>query len=139
MLQSRAKAFVIAAWVLLVAAIPVCLVLSAAAGFDKFYFPAHPHATLDAFDLVASKLIPAFAACAAVLSSIAFAFGFRATASILVILIWTSTIAGTQIARSFVEPGPEYYERHIGPEVFLVPWKYADAGPGSPLATSPMR
>jgi len=137
MLRSRAKTFVVAAWVLLVVAIPVCLVIGAVAGFDKFYFPAHPHATLDAYDLGASKLIMASAAFAAVLSSIALAFGFRATASLLVILIWTPTIAGTQIARSLVELGPDYYERHIGPDVFLVPWKYADAGPGAPPRDKP--
>lgn len=136
-LRSRAKTFVVAAWVLLVVAIPVCLLLGAAAGFDKFYFPAHPQATLDAYDVGASKLIMASAAFAAVLSSIALAFGFRATASLLVILIWIPTIAGTQIARSLVEPGPDYYERHIGSEVFLVPWKYADAGPGRPPRDKP--
>ncbi len=135
--RSHAKTFVVAAWVLLVVAIPVCFVVGAAAGFDKFYFPAHPHATLDAYDLNASKLIMAAAGLAAVLSSVAFTLGFRATASLLVILIWTATIAGNQIARARVEPGPDYYARHIGSEVFLVPWKYADAGPGRPPRDPP--
>jgi hypothetical protein len=31
----------------------------------------------------------------------------------------------TPAARWLVEPGPEYFERHLGHEVFFVPWLYA--------------
>jgi hypothetical protein len=136
-LRSRAKTFVITSWILFVVSIPICLLIGASAGFGQFYFPAHPQVTLDAYDLRASRLVLASGAFAAALSSIAFAFKFRATASVLVILIWTATIAGTQAARSFVKPGPDYFERHIGPEAFLVPWQYADSRPGVPPHEKP--
>jgi hypothetical protein len=136
-LRSRAKTFVITGWILFVVSIPICLLIGAGAGFDQFYFPAHPQATLDAYDLRASRLVLASGAFAAAISSIALAFKFRATASVLVILIWTTTIAGTQVARSFVKPGPDYFERHIGPEAFLVPWQYADSSPGVPPHEKP--
>jgi hypothetical protein len=135
--RSRARTFVITGWLLFVVSIPVCLLIGAGAGFDKFYFPAHPQATLNAYDLSASRFVLASSAFAAVISSIALVFKFRATASMLVVLIWTTTIAGTQVARSFVKPGPDYFERHIGPEVFLVPWQYADASPGVPPHEKP--
>lgn len=135
--RSHAKAFVITGWILFVVSIPICLVIGAAAGFNKFYFPAHPQATLNAYDLSASRLVLASGAFAAAISSIALVFKFRAAASVLVVLIWTTTIAGTQVARSFVRPGPDYFERHIGPEAFLVPWQYADAHPGAPPHEDP--
>jgi hypothetical protein len=135
--RSHAKAFVITGWVLFVVSIPICLVIGAGAEFNQFYFPAHPRATLDAYDLSASRLVLASGAFAAAISSIALVFKFRATASVLVVLIWTTTIAGTQVARSFVKPGPDYFERHIGPEAFLVPWQYADASPGAPPHENP--
>jgi len=136
-LRSRAGTFVIIGWILFLVSIPICFVIGAGAGFDKFYFPASPHATLDAYDIVASNVVLAAGAFAAVASSIALVLKFRATASVSVILIWTATIAGTQVARSLVEPGPEYFERVVGPEVFRVPWKYADAGPGRPPQENP--
>jgi hypothetical protein len=131
-LRSRAKTFVIVGWILFVVSIPICLVIGAGAGFDKFYFPASPHATLDAYDIGASNVVLAAGAFVAVASSIALALKFRATASVLVIVIWSTIIAGTQVARSFVEPGPDYFERIVGPEVFLVPWKYAASSLGVP-------
>lgn len=136
-LRSRAKTVVISAWILFVVSIPICLLIGASAGFNQFYFPAHPQATFDAYDLQVSSLVLASGALAAALSSIALALKFRATASVLVILIWTTTIAGTQVARSFVKPGPDYFERHIGPEAFLVPWQYADSSPGVPPREEP--
>jgi len=136
-LRSRAKTFVISAWILFVVSIPICLLVGASAGFSQFYFPAHPLATFNAYDLRASRIVLASGAFAAALSSIALALKFRATASLSVILIWTTTIAGTQVARSFVKPGPHYFERHIGPEAFLVPWQYADSSPGVPPSEKP--
>jgi hypothetical protein len=135
--RSHAKAFVITGWILFVVSIPICLLIGAGAGFNQFYFPAHPQATLNAYDLGASRLVLASGAFAAATSSIALVFKFRATASVLVVLIWITTIAGTQVARSFVKPGPDYFERHIGPEAFLVPWQYADAHPGVPPHEEP--
>jgi hypothetical protein len=131
-LRSRAKTFVVSGWILFVVSIPICLVIGAGAGFDQFYFPARPQATLDAYDISASNVVLAAGAFAAVASSIALVLKFRATASVLVIVIWSTTIAGTQVARSFVQPGPDYFERHIGPEAFLVPWQYTDYRPGGP-------
>jgi hypothetical protein len=135
--RSNAKAFVITGWILFVVSIPICLLIGAGAEFNQFYFPAHPQVTLNTYDLGASRLVLASGAFAAAISSIALAFKFRATASMLVVLIWTTTIAGTQVARSFVKPGPNYFERHIGPEAFLVPWQYADASPGAPPHENP--
>jgi hypothetical protein len=97
-------------------------------GFDKFYFPAHQTAPLDAFDLKASLFVLACGAFAAVVSAIALALKFRAAASVLVVAIWSIAILGTLGARSFVKPGPEYFERHLGQQVFLVPWQYAPFG-----------
>jgi hypothetical protein len=129
-LRSRAKTFVVIGWIFFVVSIPVCLFIGAAAGFDKFYFPAHPQAMLDAYDMRASNIVLASGALAAVASSIALALKYRAIASVLVVVIWSATLAGSQVARSFVKPRPSYYERHIGTEVFLVPWQFADASPG---------
>ena len=136
-LRRRAKTFVVIGWIFFVVSVPVCLVIAALAGFSKFYFPAHPHATLNAYDITASYVALAVGAFAAVTSSIALALKFRATASLLVIVMWPAIIAGTQVARSFVKPGPDYYERHVGAETFLVPWKYVDVGfGGAPLEVS---
>jgi hypothetical protein len=135
--RSRAKAFVITGWVLFVVSIPICLVIGAAAGFDRFYFPASPQATLDAYDVRASNVILVSGAFAAAISSIALVFKFRATASVLVVLTWITIIAGTQVTRSFVKLGPDYFERHMGPEAYLVPWRYANASPGVPPHEEP--
>ncbi|QOZ26840.1 hypothetical protein [Bradyrhizobium sp. CCBAU 51753] len=136
-LRNRAKTFVVFGWVFFVVSVPVCLLIRAAAGFSSFYFPAHPQVTLNSYDMGASNVVLAAGAFAAVASSIALALKFRATASALVIVIWSTAIAGTQVVRSFVKPGPDYFERHIGPEVFLVPWWYADSSPGRPPHETP--
>ncbi|MCG2628878.1 hypothetical protein L6654_19775 [Bradyrhizobium sp. WYCCWR 13023] len=136
-LWRRAKTFVVIGWIFFVVSVPVYLGIAALAGFNKFYFPAHPQATLDAYDIRASYVTLAVGALAAVTSSIVLALKFRATASLLVIVTWPTIIAGNQVARSFVKPGPDYYERHVGAETFLVPWKYVDVGfGGSPLEVS---
>jgi hypothetical protein len=106
-------------------------------GVQSILLSWHPQVTLNAYYLSASRFVLASGAFAAAISSIALVFKFRATASLLVVLIWTATIAGTQVARSFVKPGPDYFERHIGPEAFLVPWQYADASPGVPPHEKP--
>ncbi|MBR0717290.1 hypothetical protein [Bradyrhizobium liaoningense] len=131
-LRSRAKTFVVVGWIFFVVSVPVCLLIGGAAGLGLFYFPAHPQATLDAYDIGASRVVLASGALAAVASSFALALKFRATASVLVLVIWGTALAGTQVARSFVEPGPDYFERHIGSEAFLVPWQYADFRVGVP-------
>ena len=131
-LRSRAKTFVVIGWIFFVVSIPICLFIGGLAGFNKFYFPTHPHVTLDAYDINASKIVLVSGAFATLASSIALALKFRALASVLVIMIWT-TIAGTQVARFFVKLGPEYFERHVGPEVFFVPWQYIPAGPGASI------
>jgi len=128
--RNRARLFVTLGWVLSLVSIPVCLVISASAGFDKFYFPAHQDAPLDAFDIKASGFILTCGAFAAVASSLALALEFRAAASVLVVAIWSAAILGTQGARLFVKPGPEYFERHLGQRVYLIPWQYAPLGPG---------
>jgi len=129
-LRRRANAFVVVGWIFFVVSIPVCLVIAARAGFSRFYFPAHPQAKLHAYDIAASYMALAVGAFVAVTSSIALVRQFRATASLLVIMTWPTIITGSQVARSFVRPGPDYYERHVGGETFLVPWKYVDVGYG---------
>ncbi|TQF43349.1 hypothetical protein UNPF46_01765 [Bradyrhizobium sp. UNPF46] len=130
-LRNRAKTFVVLGWVFFAVSIPICLSISVGAGISRFYFPTHPGATLNAFDARASNLVLVAGALAAVASSIALALKFRATASLLVLVTWGAAVAGTQVARSFVKPGPEYFERHVGSEVFFVPWQYVPAGPGA--------
>jgi hypothetical protein len=68
-LRSRAKTFVVSAWILFGVSIPICFLIGASAGFNKFSFPSHPGATLDAYDLRASELFPAFAVLAALFES----------------------------------------------------------------------
>ncbi|WP_144441243.1 hypothetical protein [Bradyrhizobium sp. CCGE-LA001] len=130
-LRGRAKTFVVMGWVFFVVSIPICFSISVAAGISKTYFAAHPQATFDAFDLGASKLVFAAGAFAAVAASIALALKFRATASVMVIAIWSAIVVGTPLARAFVKPGPEYFVRHVGSEVFFVPWQYIPAAPGA--------
>jgi hypothetical protein len=127
--RNRARLLVTLGSVLFLVSIPVCLAIGAMAGFDKFYFPAHQNAPLDAFDLKDSRFVLACSAFAAGASSIALALKFRASASVLVVAIWSAAIFGTWSARLFVKPGPKYFERHLG-QVFLVPWQYAPLGPG---------
>jgi len=98
------------------------------AGFDQFYFPSHRGASLDAFDVKATRFVLASGAFAAAASSIALALKFRATASAAVVAIWSVVIVGTPGARLFVKPGPEYFERHLGQQV---PWLYSPDRPGS--------
>ncbi|WP_420970474.1 hypothetical protein [Bradyrhizobium sp. B120] len=136
-LRSWAKSFVATGWIVFVLSIPICVAIGASAGFSFFYFPTRQTAPLDAFDVTASQLVLASAAFAAVASSIAFALKLRATASVLVVVIWSTTVVGTLVARSFVKPGPEYFERHLGQQVFLVPWQYVSAGHGQFTAQSP--
>jgi len=130
-LRSHAKTFVIIGWVVFVVSIPICLLIGAFAGFAKFYFSASPHVTLDDYDLKATNFVLAAGAFATAVSTIALVLKFRAVASASVIVIWGFTLVGTQVARSFVKPGPEYLERHLGREVFWVPWKYAPSHPGA--------
>jgi hypothetical protein len=128
--QKRAGSFVAVGWLLFVLSIPVCLLIGAMAGFNAFYFSTHRRAPLDAFDINASMFVLAAAAFAAVTSSIALTFKFRVVASALVVAVWMVITFGTPGARLFVKPGPEYFERHAGGQVFSVPWQYRPAGPG---------
>jgi hypothetical protein len=91
------------------------------AGFNAFYFSTHHGAPLDAFDAKASQSALASGALAAAASSVALALKFRAAASAFVVVIWSVVIFGTAGARLFVKPGPEYFERHLGQQVFSVP------------------
>jgi hypothetical protein len=135
--RSRAGLFVGIGWLLFVLSIPICLAVGAMAGFDAFYVPAHRAASLDAFDVKASEYALASAAFAAAGSSIALALKFRTAASVFVVAIWSVVIFGTQGTRLFVKPGPEYFERHLGQQVFAVPWQYAPAGPGRSTEENP--
>lgn len=117
---------------------PGCLLPSGAmAGFKAFYFSTHHGAPLDGFDAKASQFALASGALAAAASSIALALKFRAAASAFVVVIWSVVIFGTRGARLFVKPGPEYFERHLGQQVFSVPWLYAPAGPGRSTEENP--
>ncbi|WP_035645647.1 hypothetical protein [Bradyrhizobium sp. ORS 285] len=125
-------------WIVFVIAIPACLVIGGMAGFSMFYFSASPQYQLHAYDLQASNLVLAVGAFTTAASTIALALKFRAIASALVIVIWSTSLIGTQVARAFVKPGPDTFERHVGDEVFSLPWTYAPASPGSapPVAVS---
>jgi hypothetical protein len=102
-LRSRARTFVVIGWLLFVASIPICLSVVVGTAINLTYFAASPQVPFDAFDNNASWIFLASVAFAAVASSIALALRFRATASVLVILIWTTAIASSQVARSFVK------------------------------------
>jgi hypothetical protein len=128
--RNRAGSFVVVGWILFALSIPICLLISAAAGFNAFYFSTHRTAPLNEFDINASTFALAAGAFAAGISSIAIALKFRVAASALVVAIWTVIIFGTPGARLFVKPGPEYFERHAGQQAFSVPWQYRPAGPG---------
>ncbi|WP_128089558.1 hypothetical protein [Bradyrhizobium viridifuturi] len=136
-LRSRAGTFVVIGWLLFVVSIPICLLVVAVTAISLTYFPASPQVPFDAYDNNASWIFLASVAFAAVASSIALALDFRATASALVVVTWSITIAGIPAARLFVKPGPEYFERHVGQEVFLVPWKYVPTSPGVPVDKMP--
>jgi hypothetical protein len=62
---------------------------------------------------------------------------FRVLASASVIAIWSVVICATQGARSLVKPGPEYFERHLGQQVYSVPWQYAPVGIGQSADQNP--
>jgi hypothetical protein len=136
-LGDRAKLFVGIGWLLFVVSVPMCFAISAMAGFNKFYFPAHQTASLDAFDIKATTFVLAAGAFVAIASSVAFALKFRVLASVLVVAIWSVIIFGTQGARLLVKPGPEYFERRLGQQVYLVPWQYAPVGIGQSADQDP--
>jgi hypothetical protein len=131
-LRSRARTFVVIGWLLFVVSIPICLSVVVVTTINLTYFAASPQIPFDKYDNITSCIFLASVAFAAVASSIALALKFRAAASALVVVIWGVTVASIPIARLFVKPGPEYFERHIGQEVFLVPWKYVPTNPGVP-------
>jgi len=136
-LRSRAGTFVVIGWLLFVVSIPICLSVVVVTAIDLTYFAASPQIPFDKYDNDASWIFLASVAFAAVASSIALALEFRATASALVVAIWGVAVAGIPVARSFVKPGPEYFERHAGQETFWVPWKYVATSPGVPLEKMP--
>jgi hypothetical protein len=131
-LRSRAGTFVVIGWLLFLVSIPICFSVVVGTAIGLTYFAASPQIPFDRFYNTASWIFLASVAFAAVASSIALALKFRATSSALVVVTWTMTIAGILVARSFVKPGPKYFERHAGQEVFLVPWKYVPTSPGMP-------
>jgi hypothetical protein len=123
--------FVAISWLLFAVTIPICLAIGVTAGIDAFYFPTHRMAPFDRFDIKASEFALLASAVAATAASISIALKFRAAASLLVVGIWSVILFGTQAARLLVQPGPEYFERHLGQQLFLVPWQYAPGGHGS--------
>jgi hypothetical protein len=131
-LRRRAPTFVVIGWLLFLVSIPISLSVVAGTAISLTYFAASPHIPLDKYDNNASWIFLTSVAFAAVASSIALAFKFRATASALVVVVSTVSIAGLSVARLFVKPGPDYFERHVGQDVFLVPWKYVTTSPGVP-------
>ncbi|WP_316227929.1 MULTISPECIES: hypothetical protein [unclassified Bradyrhizobium] len=131
-LRSRAGTFVAIGWLLFLVSIPICFSVVVGTAISLTYFAASPDIPFDAFDNSASWIFLASVAFASVASSIALASKFRATASALVLVTWTMTIAGILVARSFVKPGPEYFERHVGQDVFLMPWTYVPTNAGVP-------
>lgn len=137
-LRSRAGTFVVICWLLFAVSIPICLSIIVTTAIGLTYFAASPHRPFDAYDNHAAWICLAAVAFAALASSIALGLKYRATASALVIATCTTTIAGIMIARSFVTPGPDYFERRAGQDVFLVPWKYVSTSPGAPLDRMPM-
>lgn len=131
-LRRRAGTFVVIGWLLFLVSIPICFSVIVGTAINLTYFAASPQVPFDAYDNNASWIFLASVAFASVAASIALALKFRATASALVVVTWTMTLAGILVARSFVKPGPEYFERQAGQEVFLVPWKYVSTNPGVP-------
>lgn len=131
-LQSRARTFVVIGWLLFLVSIPICFSVVVGTAINLTYFAASPQVPFDAYDNNASWIFLACVAFASVASSMALALKFRATASVLVIVTWSIAIVGLPVGRLFVKPGPEYFERHLGQEVLLVPWKYVPTSPGVP-------
>lgn len=130
-LQNRAGLFVVVAWIFFVVSIPVCLSIGIAAGISAFYFPAHQNAPFNLFDIKACYAALGAGVFAAMASSFALAFGRRVVASGIVLVIWGAIVLGIPTARLFVKLGPKYFERHLGQEVYLVPWQYGPGGHGS--------
>jgi hypothetical protein len=129
--RRRAGWFVAVSWLLAGLATPIGFLIAAGAAINAFYFPAHRMAPFNEFDNKAATFVMVTSVIAALASSIALALKFRTTASVLVVAIWSVILFGTPAARLFVQPGPEYFERHLGQQVFLVPWRYGPAGFGS--------
>jgi hypothetical protein len=136
-LRSRSRTFVVIGWLLFIISIPICLSVIVGTAINLTYFAASPQLPFDAYDNKAAWIFLVSVAFASLASLIALALKFRATASALVVLTWITSIGGMQAARLFVKPGPEYFERYVGKEVFLVPWKYMQTGPGVPLDKMP--
>lgn len=114
-------AFRPASWLLLVWSIPAYFTFVVGYG----YAPTDRMAPIHQFDVSAAEFILAAGTLAATTSSIALGLKFRAVASILVIATRSAIAFGALAARLFVQPGPEYFERHLGTQAFSIPWQYA--------------
>jgi hypothetical protein len=98
---------------------------------NAFYFPGHRLTPFASFDAEAAQFAIIASTIAAIASSIALALKFRAAAAGLVVATWGVIALGTPAARSLVQPGPEFFVRHLGKDKLLVPWQYGLGSPGS--------
>jgi hypothetical protein len=110
--------------VLLAVAIPICLSILVGAAICAFYGPTLRDAPFCIYDGRAAEFAVGASAIAAVASLIALLLKFRLAASLLVVGIWSVIFLGIPGARLFVQPGPEYFIRHLGEQKFKIPWQY---------------
>ena len=115
LLDNKAGRFVVAAWLLLALTIVAMLAAGVAAGM--FY------AAL------------AMALLAALASSAALALKRRTVASTSVVVCWIVLIGASAGYSSFIEQGPQPFDRSVGQQHFRIPSQYAPRGVGSPTAS----
>lgn len=123
--QRRAGLFVVAAWVLLLATVPIAILVGISVGINLTYHPFHRAAPFDR--LVSNAVYVALGAAfaAASFSSFALAIKCRATASLLVVGCWFIFVGHTAVAWLITKPRPDYFDRQVGALRFRVPWQYA--------------
>lgn len=120
---------------LFVVAIPICIAIAATAAINAFYHPAHRMTPFNQYDIKASQFVMAASLVGTAAASIALALKFRTVASLLVVAIWSVILLGTQGARLLVQPGPEYFERRLGQEVYSVLGNMGLRAMGLPVRT----
>lgn len=131
-LRNRAAWFVVAAWLLVILTVPVSILFSIGPGINAFYHPQHEWATYDRAVIDVLNLAIVAAVFAAIGSSIAFASGWRALASAMVVGCWVGLLAAGTGQLLLVQRGPQQFDRYVGEQQFVVPWQYGPRGSDSP-------
>ncbi len=131
-LSGHARWFVAAAWLLLILAFAMSILVGAASGIAVFYHPLHQNTPFHLAHLDVAEAAFYVAIIIAVGSSIALLLRKPLLASVSVILALVLFPIGAMIRLSFAQLGPEEFQRYIGNERLIIPWTFNPRGDDKP-------